>query len=175
MTNLSPTARSFLGISPNQVLPADLGDLYDRYFAGRSYRTRFSEGWEFEHRGLEILNGRDRCLFHLIAQFDFSLDSEFRVYVECSGPVQIASSFISLVERDAILCDSVATGKSRRGLGQFKDCEAFFAAHGEYVSGWREADFDDKSFKRLLIGPTSVIGLGRIYSDKFSIVGIEYY
>src|SRR5258708_6576030 len=108
MTNLSATARSLLVIPPNEELPSDLGDLYDRFFAGRSYRTRFNSGWEFLPRGREILNGRDRCLCHLTAQFDFSFDSAFRVYVECSGPVQIASNFISLVEKDAILSDSVA-------------------------------------------------------------------
>ena len=172
---LSAPARSLLGIPQDQVLPSDSAALYDAFFAGRSYQTRFHSGWDFLPRGQHIENGLDGCLSHLTAQFYFFLDSEFRVYVECSAPIQIASSFLSLVEKDAILTSSVATGGSRRGLGQFQSYDAFFSAHGGYVSGWREAHFDDKLFGRFLLGPASVIGLGRFYSDEYLINGIEYF
>jgi hypothetical protein len=112
---------------------------------------------------------------HRTAQFDFVLDSEFRVYVECSGPIQIASSFVSLIEKDAILVSSRATGKSRRGFGQFQSYDAFFAAHGDYVSSWPEAQFDDKAFGRFFLGTSSVVGIGRFYSDEYLLGGIEYF
>jgi len=172
---LSTPARSLLSVPSNQALPSDPAALYDAFFAGRSYRTRFSEGWEFLPRGRDVEKGFDRCLRHLTAQFDFFLDTDFQVYVECSDPIQIASSFISLVEEDAILVSSVATGRSRRGFGQFPSYDAFFAAHGDYVSSWPEARFDDKTFGRFLLGPSSVIGLGRFYSDEYLIGGIEYF
>lgn len=126
-------------------------------------------------RGRYVERGFDRCLMHRTAQFNFVMDSEFRVYVEDSGPVQIASSFVSLIEKDAILVSSRAIGKSRRGFGQFVSYDAFFTAHGDYVSSWLEAQFDDKAFGRFFLGPSSVVGLERFYSDEYLICGIEYF
>jgi hypothetical protein len=171
---LSIPARSLLGISSNEVLPLDPAALYDAYFAGRAYLTRFGEGWEFLCRGREVRSGFDHCLIHRTAQFDFALDSELRVYVECSRPIQIASNIVSLVEKDGILVSSRATGQCRRGLGQFPSYEAFLATHGDYLSNWPEAEFDDKAFGRFFLGPSSVVGVGRFYSDEYLIGGIEY-
>lgn len=176
---LSSTARSLLGILPGQALPSDLAELYDRYFASNAYRTRFDSGWCFSRRGAYVDGGFDLCLSHLTAQYAFYLDSEFRVYVAAesddSYPIQIASSFISLAEEDAILVSSNATGGSRRGFGQFPSYDAFFAAHGDYVSDWPEAEFADSAFGRFFLGPTSVVGLGRFYSDEYLIGGMEYF
>ena len=173
---LSLRARQLVDIPSDSPLPDDLASLYDRFFAGKSYTTRFGEGWTFLPRGRDVDDdGFDCCLDHRTAQCYFFLDAEFRVYTTGEGSIQIASSFISLVEEDAILVSSVATGHSRRGFGQFPNYEAFFAAHGEYVCGWPEAQFNDREFARFFLGPSSVVRLGRFYSDDFLICGIEYF
>jgi hypothetical protein len=141
-----------MGIPEDRTLPTDLADLYDTYFAGRSYQTRFGTGWTFLPRGRKVEEGYDMCLEHRTAQCWFFMDSEFRVYVESDTPVQIASTYISLVEKDAILVGSVATGSSRRGFEQFPSMEAFLAAHGDCVQGWEEAPFADPAFGRYFLG-----------------------
>jgi hypothetical protein len=172
---LSVQARLLLGISPDCPLPSDLGVLYDGFFAGRSYETRFGEGWSFFPRGREIEDEFDFCLSHRTAPFNFCLDSDFRVYTFASDGVQIASNFISLVEEDAVLVNSAATGIGRRGYGTFPSYDAFFSIHGEYVAGWPEAPFQDESFGRFLLGPKSVIGLRRHYSDDYWSVGLNIF
>ncbi|QIF02072.1 hypothetical protein [Roseimicrobium sp. ORNL1] len=172
---LSPIARSLLGIPEGEPLPTDLAVLYDTHFAGRSYQTRFREGWTFLPRGHKVEDGYDTCLEHLTAQCWIFMDSEFKVYVEGDAPIQLASSYISLIEADAILVGSVATGTSRRGFGQFPSMEAFLAAHGDYVQGWEEAPFADPAFGRFFLGPRSVIGLSRFYSAEYLISAIEYF
>jgi hypothetical protein len=171
---LSPVARSLLGIPLDRELPTDLPDLYDAYFAGHSYQTRFHSGWDFSPRGRNLVEGYDMCLVHLTAQYHFYMDSEFRVYVDVGTPTQIASSFVSLIEEDAIFVGSAATGSSRRGFGQFPTMDAFLAAHGDYLQGWQEAIFADSAFGRYFLGPRSVIGLGRFYSGEYLISAIEY-
>lgn len=172
---LTAVARSLLKIPLDKVLPTNLAELYDTWFAGRCYHTRFGSGWTFGARGDSIDDGFDQCLEHLTAQCHFYLDAELRVFVEAENPVQIASSFISLVEKDAILVNSVAVGERRRGFGTFPSMDAFMEAHGDYVKNWPEAPFDDPEFGRFYVGPQSVVGLGRCYSDEFLISGLEYF
>src|SRR6266571_6285175 len=110
---LSSEARHLLKIPKHADLPATLGDLYAHCFAGQSYETRFGEGWTFNRRGTDSTDGYELCLSHRTAQFEFGLDHEFRVYVQCDKWVPIASSFISLVEEDALLVASSASGVRR--------------------------------------------------------------
>src|SRR4051794_30766372 len=172
---LSVAARTLLEIPADTVLPTALALLYDTHFAGHSYRTRFRSGWDFRPRGRNVEEGFDSCLQHLTAPCWFYLDSEFRVFVEGEAPIQIASNFIFLVEVDAFLESSPATGRSRRGLGQFPSMDAFLAAHGDYIQGWQEAPFADRAFGHYFRGPSSVVGLSRFYSDDYLISAIEYF
>lgn len=172
---LSSVARTILGIQLDEPLPTNLTALYDTYFADRSYTTRFGGGWNFHARDRKLDESYDCCLDHGTAQCSFFLDSELRVFTEGEAYIQIASSFISLIEADAILVGSIATGASRRGFGKFPSVEAFLAAHGSYIQGWQEAPFADPAFGRYFLGPRSVVGLSRFYSDEYLISAIEYF
>jgi hypothetical protein len=172
---LSTEARRLLRIPRDAALPVSLAELYDRWFAGRSYETRFGEGWTFNPRGMDWRDGYDPCLHHRTAQFEFGLDSRFRVYVQCRSWILIASSFISLVERDALLVASSARGESRRGLGTFPNHEDFVMRHCDYLASFEEVMSPDPGFARVFRGHESVIIASRFYSAEYAICGIEYF
>jgi hypothetical protein len=171
---LTSEARHLLKISKHADLPASLGDLYDHWFAGRTYETRFRKGWTFDRRGLDRPDGYDHCLSHRTAQFEFGLDDGFRVYVQCDRWVRIASSFVSLLEQDALLVASNARGGRRRGFGTFPTYEKFLVLHRDYLSSFEEVSCDPE-FARIFRGPESVIIASRFYSDEYAICGIEYF
>jgi hypothetical protein len=180
---LSPTARALLRI-PDQIgLPESLAELYDRWFVGRSYETRFSEGWAFGPRGhvdipfvqALLAAGYAPCLEHRTAQFWFALDSSFRVYVQCENWIPIASSFVSLVEQDAVLVDSIGRGEERRGFGCFSSFDEFVSKNSDYLAGFQELPSPDPEFSRFYRGPQSTIGAGRFYSDEYQIGALEYF
>lgn len=131
--SLSQGARQLLGIPLDAELPTDLAELYDQWFAGRSYETRFREGWSFEPRGqpsgLHGVRDLDCCLDHRTAQFYFGLDAALGVHVLCNDWVQIASSFTQLVEADAVLAASNGRGLDRRPLGNYASFEDFQASN----------------------------------------------
>lgn len=167
-------ARHLLKIPKNADLSAMLGDLYDQWFAGRTYETRFGEGWTFNRRGRDNTDGYDLCLFHRTAQCEFGLDDRFRVYVQCDKWVPIASSFVSLVEKDALLVGSSARGDRRRGFGTFPTYEGFLTLHRDYLSSFQEVSYDPE-FARIFRGAESLVIASRFYSDDYAICGIEYF
>lgn len=182
---LSPQARKLLQIPKQAQLPTELNQLYDHWIAGRGYETRFGTGWRFMSRSsardgsmpyqqAAYAAGFTICLEHRTAQSWFSLDSDFRVFVECEDWVQIASSFLNLIEEDASLVASNAKGDARRGLGEFPSFEEFWAEHGDYLSSF-EAIGRDQGLGRMFRGPKSVVTISRFHSDEFSLTGIEYY
>jgi len=170
---LSTEARRLLRIPKNAVLPVSLGELYDRWFAGRSYKTRFG-GWKFEARGASQDGLYDLCLEHPTAQFNFGLDPECRVYVECENWIPIASSFISLVEEDAFLVASGVRKDRVRGLGRFSDYNQFLLQHRDYLARFREVTLDPE-FTRAFQGAESIIMASRFYSDEHVIFCYEYF
>ncbi len=173
-TMLSLEARHLLNIPKHAFLSARLDDLYDDWFAGRSYETRFGGGWTFKRRGIDKAYGYDLCLSHRTAQCEFGLDERFRVFVQCDQWVPIASSFISLVEEDAVLMGSSARGDRRRGFGTFPSFEAFLSLKRDYLSSFQEVSRDPE-FARIFRGTASVIIASRFYSDDYAICGIEYF
>jgi len=173
---LSLSARQLLGIDPHIDLPTDLATLFDEFFVGKRYETRFDSGWSFDQRqgfAQEEIEGFDPCLAHYTAPFNFALDERFSVYIDFN--TKIASSFVSLVEKDAILVASKGTGEKRRGFGTLPSFEAFFEQHGEYISGWLEAPHFDPEFYRMFIGPSSVVSVSRFYSQEYLVCGLEYF
>jgi hypothetical protein len=171
---LTPEARNLLRIPKQADLPARLEDLYDRWFAGQTYETRFGTGWTFNRRDLKNRDGFDLCLWHRAAQFDFGMDDKIRVYVQCDKWVPIASSFVSILEEDALLVASNARGDRRRGFGRFPTYEKFLTQHGDYLSAFEEVGRDE-DFSRIFRGPESVVIASRFYSDDYAICGIEYF
>ncbi len=148
-TTLSEGARWLMGIPPDAELPSDPGDLYDRWFAGRSYETYFG-GWAFEPRGQQQLHppsiplGVRRlecCLEHRIAQFVFGLDEEFGVHVLCNDWVQIASSFTTLVEEDAMLASS-GHWRDAHWLGDYASFDDFVASNHTLLARFQDVDLD---------------------------------
>src|SRR5262245_50341236 len=182
---LTPQARELLKIPQHVQLPDTLNELYDHWIAGRSYETRFGGGWSFrpkesirdggpQHHLEAQAAGYFVCLEHRTAQFWFGLDERFRVYVECDKWVPIASSFISLVEEDALLVASKAKGDRRRGFGTFRSYEEFLTRYGDYLSAFQEVG-QDREFARIFRGTESVVLASRFYSDDYAICGIEYF
>ena len=180
---LSVGARTLLKIPTQTNLPASLDSLYDQWFAGRSYETRFGGGWSFRSRGGGNIPhyeegrsaGYDICLEHRTAQFWFGLDSCFRVHVKCENWVRIASSFVSLVERDVLLVASPGRGERHRGFGCFPSFEGFLSRHSDYLAGFQEVLSPDPAFTRFFRGSESMVIASRFYSDEYEICGIEYF
>ena len=172
---LSAGARGLLKIPDEVVLPSSLGELYDRWFYGNDYETRFGEGWIFDKRGRRFQDGYDVCISHRTAQFAFGLDREFRLHVLCDGWVQIASSFLSIVENDAVMVASKARGGKRRGFGTFPGFEEFVSRQRDYLSEFQEIASPDPEFKRIFIGPKTVVTAERFYTDQYLIGAIEYF
>src|SRR5690349_2618469 len=97
---LTLEARQLLEIPEHVQLPDGLDELYDGWFAGRRYETRFGGGWSFRARNnvrggepQHHFEARDEgyciCLGHRTAQFYFGLDEKLRVYVECNKWIPI--------------------------------------------------------------------------------------
>jgi hypothetical protein len=174
---LSLKARQMLKIPPHAVLPESLGDLYDQWFAGRKYRTRFDS--RFEPRW--IFKKRDEfedgiyfdCLEHYTAQFYFGLDTDFRVCVHCTDWIPIASSFVALVETDAVLEESPARKDNIHGLGKYSCHEEFISLHADYLQGFHDISADPE-FTRILQGPNSLVVSGRFYTDEPTFSVVEY-
>jgi hypothetical protein len=171
---LTSEGRHLLKIPKHADLQVGLGDLYDQWLAGRTYETRFGGGWTFHRRRSGSADGCDACLSHRTAQCEFGLDDRFRVYVQCEKWVRIASSFLSLLEEDALLTASNARGDRRRGFGTFPTYEKFLVLHRDYLSSFQEVSYDPE-FARIFRGPGSVIIASRFYSDEYAICGIEYF
>lgn len=182
---LSKQVRQLLGIPAQASLPDTPDALYEDWFAGRSYETRFGEGWSFASRAsvsesgmphhlAALLDGYLVCLEHRTAQSWFAMDEEYRVYVECEGWVQIASTLLRLVEVDGLLVESNAKGDRRRGLGQFSSFEDFERSQREYLSRFQEVSLNPE-FARVFRGSESVIVASRFHSDAYAICGIEYF
>lgn len=172
---LSKTARFLLKIPINANLNLPLDELYDQWFAGRVYETRFGDGWSFKPRGCRYENGYDLCLEHRTGQFCVGMDSLFKVYVEGETWTPIASSYIMLVETDALLVESNALGGERRGFSSFSNVEDFQTKHGGYLGKFEEVLGSDHSFTRFFRGPQSMIVLSRSLSDESEICAIEYF
>ena len=172
---LSETARRLLKIPSDADLNLPLDELYDRWFAGRKYETRFGEGWRFEPRGKRSEDGYDLCLQERTAQMYIGMNSQFKVYVEGDAWTPIASNYLMLVETDALLVESKATGEERRGFGTFPNVEAFQAKHGSYLAKFEELPSPDHSFTRYFRGPKSMIIACRSWSDQHEICAIEYF
>ena len=174
---LSAGARALLEIPRDADLPTSLDSLYDRWFAGRRYETPFGGGWSFSSRGGGTIahaeearaSGYDICLEHRTAQFWFGLDNCFRVHVECESWVRIASSFVSLVERDALLVASPGRGKRRRGFGCFPNFEEFVSRHSDYLAAFQAVPSPDPEFTRYFRGLESMVIASRFYSDEYEI------
>jgi len=182
---LNKEVRKLLGIPNQALLPDTLPALYDGWFAGRGYETRFGEGWKFASRASVSKSGMPHhlaaltegyvvCLEHQAAQSWFAMDEAFRVYVECEEWVQIASSFLRLVEVDALLVESNAKGDRRNGLGTFPTFEEFEKSLQGYLSTFQEVTRDFE-FTRVYRGAKSVIVASRFHSDEYAICGIEYF
>ncbi len=171
---LTSEARHLLKIPKHADLPTTLADLYDHWFAGRTYETRFGGGWTFNRRGTDSTDGYDLCLSRRTAQFEFGLDDGFRAYVQCEKWVPIASSFVALLEEDALLVASSARGNRRRGFGTFPTYDEFLTLHRDYFSSFQEVSHDPE-FARIFRGAKSVIIASRFYSDDYAICGIEYF
>jgi hypothetical protein len=176
-TSLSAGARSLLGIPLDAQLPTGLPGLYDRWFAGRRYETRFGEGWSFGPRGqplgLDTPRDLDCCLEHRTAQFDFGLDEKMGVHVLCRDWVQIASSFTKLVEADSILVASRGIRRERQPLGNYASFDDFLAANRSLLTGFREISLDP-GFHIAFVGEKSAVLAGRFYTDEYSIWACEY-
>jgi hypothetical protein len=160
---LTIEARRILGIPLNVGLPPSLGELYDHWFAGRSYKTSSGLGWTFNPRREDQRNGYDLCLEQHTAQFWFGLDHAFRVYVQCEAWIPMASSFVSLVEGDAILEVSQAKIKRMRSLGKFPSQDEFAAKHADQLHAFQDIS-PDPEFSRIFQGPESLIVSSRFYS-----------
>ena len=181
---LSPQARQLLKVPKQAELPTALDELYSSWFAGRSYVTRFGGGWSFDamsgydgdiqHSQDAQAEGYCICLEHRTAQFWFGLDAAFRVYVQCDEWILIASSFVALVEEDAMLEASNVRGGRRRGFGTFSSFEEFLVRHRDYLSSFQEVSHDPE-FARIFRGDKSVVIASRFYSDDYAICGIEYF
>jgi hypothetical protein len=171
---LTSEARNILRIPKHADLPTNLGELYDQWFAGKNYETRFGTGWTFNRKGIKKRDGYDLCLWHQTAQFDFGVDDKFRVYVQCEHWVPIASSFVSLLEEDALLVASNAIGDKRRGFGTFPNYEEFLSRNKDYLSAFQEVGGDEE-FARFFRGSNSMIIAGRFYSDEYAIGGLEFF
>jgi hypothetical protein len=174
---LSAKARQMLKIPKNAALPGSMGELYDHWFAGRTYRTRFDSWleprWIFKARG-ELESGiYFDCLERYTAQFNFGLDINFRVCVQCANWIPIASSFVALVETDAVLEQSRARKDKSRGLGRFPSQEEFLAKHAESLRGFQDISVDP-AFERILQGPASLIVSGRFYTEEPTFHVVEY-
>jgi hypothetical protein len=174
---LSTKARHLLKISEHAVLPVSMDDLYDHWFAGRSYRTRFDRRleprWIFKRRE-ELEDGiYVDCLEHYTAQFYFGLDSSFRVCVKCRDWVPIASSFVSLVETDALLEASPARKDQVLGLGRFRSQDEFMTRCADHLIGFHDIGADP-DFARVLQGPKSLVVSSRFYSDEPRFNAVEY-
>jgi hypothetical protein len=171
---LSSNARRLLGIRRNAILPAGLGELYDHYFAGRSYKTRFQIGWTFTRRGEWQLDSYDVCLERYTAQFNFGLDPECGVYVQCNNWIPIASSIAALVETDAVLAASRGRPDKLRGLGRFPSHDEFISQYADYLSCFQDISPDPK-FTRILQGPESIVVAFRFYLEEPTFNAVEYY
>jgi hypothetical protein len=175
--SLSQGARQLLGIPLDVELPSDPAELYDHWFAGRTYETRFGEGWSFAPRGqplgLQGVRDLDCCLDHRTAQFYFGLDEELGVHVLNNDWIQIASSYTKLVEADAILAASKGRGLDRRMLGNYASFEDFLASNGERLALFREVELDP-GFHIAFVGEKSAVLAGRPYEDEYSIWACEY-
>jgi hypothetical protein len=181
---LTPQARRLLDIPESAVLPESLDDLYEQWFAGRGYETRFGGGWTFatKHPSSEDAlpfevesqaQGYSVCLVHRTAQCWFALDAQHRVYVEGDEWIPIASSFVALVEEDAHLLASNATGEGIRGHGLFRSFEEFLEVHAAYMSAFKEV-WRDEGFARVYHGPRSAIIASRFYTVEYGICVIEH-
>ena len=168
---LSAKARQMLKIPQDAVLPESMDELYDNWFAGRGYQTRFDR-WVFKPRtkvddGIYVY-----CLEQYTAQCDFGLDMNFRVCVQCENWIRIASSFVALVETDAVLEQSPAR-KIVRGLGQFPSQEEFMARHAGHLEGFQDISADPL-FCRILQGPKSLAVSRRFYTNELAFTAVEY-
>ena len=172
---LSEAARRLLKIPSEADLNLPLDELYDRWFAGRTYETRFGYGWSFEPRGKRVDGDHDLCLQHRTGQMCIGMDSQFKVYAEGDAWTPIASNYLMLVETDALLVESKATGEERRGLGKFPTVESFQAKYGSYLAKFEELPSPDHSFTRYFQGPQSMIITCRSWSDQHEICAIEYF
>ncbi len=176
---LSPEARKLLKrfllpIPQGAVLPETLDELYDQWFEGRSFATRFEPGWTFSRRKVERDGVYDLCLEQHTAQFNFGLDPEFRVFVQCKNWIPIASSFVSLVEQAAFVVASGVRKETLRGLGRFPTHEAFVNQHREYLADFQEVKLDPE-FTRAFKGPKSIVMAARFYSDEPLFTCYEYF
>lgn len=172
---ISAAARKLLKIPANAKLPEDPAELYDGWFAGRNYKTRFGTGWSFSKSEKNASDLYDLCLEQRAAQFYFGLDSKYSVYVDCGEWIQIATSFVDLVEVDAILVESNATGKKRRGIGSYKSFDDFIAQNSDFLLAFKEITFSDKVYSRLFQGPKSIVIVGRFYTLEYLVHAIELF
>lgn len=172
---ISAAARKLLKIPTSVKLPEEPAELYDRWFAGRKYETRFGDGWSFSRSEKSSSDLYDLCLEHRTAQFYFGLDSKYSVYVDCGEWIQIATSFVDLVEEDAILVESNATGKKRRGIGYYKSFDDFIAQNSDFLLAFKEIPITDKVYSRLFQGPKSIVIVSRFYTVEYKVYAIEFF
>jgi hypothetical protein len=166
-----------LKIPQGAALPGSLGNLYDQWFSGRKYRTRFDPvfqpRWIFRSRGELEDDIYFDCLERYTAQFNFGLDATFRVCVQCTNWIPIASSFVALVETDAVLEQSRARKDHVRGLGRFPSQDDFLVRHADYLQGFQDISADPE-FDRILLGPKSLVVSSRFYTDEPTFTAVEY-
>ena len=169
---LSAKARQMLKIPQDVVLPESMDELYDNWFAGRGYQTRFDR-WTFKPR-TELDEGIFvNCLEQYTAQCDFGLDMNFRVCVQCENWIPIASSFVALVETDAVLEQSRARKDTIHPFGKFPSHGEFMARHAGHLQGFQDISADP-DFSRILQGPKSLVVSRRFYTDELAFTAFEY-
>jgi hypothetical protein len=169
---LSAKARQMLKIPQDVVLPELLDELYDKWFAGRRYQTRFDR-WIFKPRTEPDDGIYVDCIEHYTAQYDFGLDMNFRVCIQCGNWIPIATSFVALVETDAVLEQSRARKDAIRPFGKFPSHDEFMAKHAGYLQGFQDISADP-DFSRILQGPKSLVVSRRFYTDELAFTAFEY-